>query len=89
LEWQKSFGGSGTDEGKSILMAFDGGFIVIGKSDSRDGDVRGNHGDDDIWVFKLRPQENEKFQWHENEKFPGPSPEREFKSSEREKVSAQ
>ncbi|MDR2354344.1 MAG: T9SS C-terminal target domain-containing protein [Deltaproteobacteria bacterium] len=89
LEWQKSFGGSEFDEVKTILMAFDGGFIVIGSSNSKNGDVKGNHGEEDIWVIKLRPQANEKFQWRANEKFPGPSPDREFKSQEREKVSGQ
>ncbi len=53
IEWQKCFGGSGIDEAYSILQTSDGGFIVVGNSDSNDGDVTGNHADGDWWVVKM------------------------------------
>ncbi|MDO8969181.1 MAG: T9SS type A sorting domain-containing protein, partial [Saprospiraceae bacterium] len=53
LEWQKSFGGSGEDWGKSIKQTNDGGYILFGSSQSNDGDVVGNHGGQDSWLLKL------------------------------------
>ena len=53
IEWQKSLGGSGNDFGHSVRQTTDGGYIVIGSSESNDGDVTGNYGDDDFWVVKL------------------------------------
>ncbi len=53
LIWQKSFGGSNEDDAHSIQQTMDGGYLVTGASRSNDGDVTGNHGDDDFWVVKL------------------------------------
>ncbi|HYV91436.1 MAG TPA: hypothetical protein VE978_06620 [Chitinophagales bacterium] len=56
LQWEKSLGGSGNDWAYSILQSADGGYVIAGKSDSKDGDVTGNHGDDDYWIVKLKPE---------------------------------
>ena len=53
IEWQKAFGGSGFDYSYSIKQTSDGGYIVAGTSNSNDGDVSGNHDDDDYWVVKI------------------------------------
>ncbi|HEX5154116.1 MAG TPA: T9SS type A sorting domain-containing protein [Parafilimonas sp.] len=53
LEWQKSFGGSDYDRATWIKETSDGGYIVIGDTQSNDGDVSGNHGGSDIWIIKL------------------------------------
>jgi hypothetical protein len=53
IEWQKSFGGTGSDEASVIRPTFDGGYIVTGLSQSIDGDVTDNHGGHDHWVLKL------------------------------------
>ncbi|WP_294207377.1 T9SS C-terminal target domain-containing protein [uncultured Chryseobacterium sp.] len=53
LEWQKTLGGSNNDDGRSIIRTVDGGYIMIGSTQSNDGDVSGNHGGFDIWVAKL------------------------------------
>ncbi|MGA2296026.1 MAG: T9SS type A sorting domain-containing protein [FCB group bacterium] len=53
IQWQKCLGGSGYDEAWSIQQTSDGGYIVAGYTESNDGDVSGNHGNDDIWVVKL------------------------------------
>ena len=53
IQWQKSLGGSGPDEGWSVKQTSDGGYIVAGGSASNNGDVMGNHGYYDVWVVKL------------------------------------
>lgn len=53
LQWQKSLGGTGFEEAQSIIQTFDGGYIVVGFSNSNNGDVTGNHGVEDYWVVKL------------------------------------
>lgn len=53
LQWQKTLGGSGFDNAYSIQQTTDGGYIVAGSTDSNDGDITGNHGQEDIWVVKL------------------------------------
>ena len=58
ITWQKSLGGSGVDQAFSIQQTTDGGYIVGGSSQSNDGDVTGNHGDDDYWIVKLDPSGN-------------------------------
>lgn len=55
LQWEKSLGGSGNEFGKCLQQTKDGGFIIAGSSDSKDGDVLGNHGDYDFWIVKLNP----------------------------------
>jgi len=53
LLWQKNFGGSGDDYGHKAVQTSDGGYIVTGMSGSNDGDVSGNHGNNDLWTVKL------------------------------------
>jgi len=51
--WQKSLGGTLNDYIEEVHQTSDGGYIMIGSSDSQDGDVSGNHGGLDYWVVKL------------------------------------
>jgi hypothetical protein len=60
IVWQKCFGGSNDDEARSIQQT-DGGYVVAGISSSNDGDVTGNHGNEDYWVVKL--DENGEIVW--------------------------
>jgi hypothetical protein len=53
IEWQKCYGGSRIDKAYSMAQTTDGGFIVAGCSESKDGDVIGNHESEDYWVIKL------------------------------------
>jgi len=53
IEWQKCLGGDYSDIAFSIEPSTDGGFVVAGASDSKDGNVIGNHGFYDFWIVKL------------------------------------
>ncbi len=39
IDWQICFGGSGTEDARSIYQTSDGGYVVAGTSDSYDGDL--------------------------------------------------
>ncbi|MFC1955400.1 hypothetical protein ACFLWZ_02525 [Chloroflexota bacterium] len=47
VEWQKTYGGSGTEVAFSIQQTTDGGYIVAGYTASFGA------GDDDLWILKL------------------------------------
>lgn len=61
IDWQKSFGGSNTEikeSGKepgptTVQYTTDGGYVLVGTSNSNDGDVSGNKGGRDIWAVKI------------------------------------
>jgi|GEM_PF-559451 len=53
LQWQKSLGGSGDDEGLSICAAVGGGYFLTGNTSSPDGNITGYHGSRDAWTVKL------------------------------------
>lgn len=50
---QKYYGGSESERAREIIETDDGGFVTIGQTDSEDGDISFNHGEDDIWVVKF------------------------------------
>lgn len=53
LTWQKTLGGSSDDFPRNVQETSDGGYIVCVLTKSNDGDVSGNHGNQDYWVVKL------------------------------------
>ena len=53
IEWQKCFGGSGAEYAHAIQQDNDGGFLIAGATSSSDGDIVGNHGYGDVWMFKI------------------------------------
>jgi hypothetical protein len=58
LIWQKCLGGLYDDFSRNIFTTSDGGFMVVGRTTSDDGDVEGYHGEGmgiwgDIWFVKL------------------------------------
>jgi len=53
IQWQRSYGGSGTDAGTVVACTGDSGYLLGGNSASFDGDVAGNRGGTDCWVVKL------------------------------------
>ena len=52
-QWEKSLGGSKLDYASSIEQTNDSGYIIVGYSESFDGDVTSNHGKFDLWLVKL------------------------------------
>jgi uncharacterized repeat protein (TIGR01451 family) len=53
FQWQHCYGGSGADTAWAIVPAADGGYFVAGGSTSSNGDLTGNNGLSDGWVFKI------------------------------------
>jgi hypothetical protein len=53
LEWQRQLGGGSYDAAYSAAQAADGGFVIVGTTESSDGDVSGHHGGRDAWALKL------------------------------------
>ncbi|MCC7502964.1 MAG: T9SS type A sorting domain-containing protein [Flavobacteriales bacterium] len=53
LLWQRTLGGTGSEFARAVQPAGNDGFIVAGYSDSNDGDVTGNHGNNDMWVVRV------------------------------------
>ncbi len=47
------YGGSGQDNGYTIMSVDSGRFILGGTAQSNDGDVSGNHGSFDTWIVKI------------------------------------
>jgi len=64
FKWGKSYGGSKTENGNSIQLTPDGGYLISGKSYSNDGDLTENNGDADFWVIKLDTAGN--IQWQKS-----------------------
>ena len=53
VTWKKTYGGSGDDFGFSLLETPEGGFVLIGYSNSQDGDVPPTMGYHDNWIIKV------------------------------------
>ncbi|MBS1654932.1 MAG: hypothetical protein JSU05_08815, partial [Bacteroidetes bacterium] len=54
MQWEKSMGGTGYESARDIAQTDDGGFIVLGETNSTDGGVvAGYGGTKDIWLIKL------------------------------------
>ena len=62
LEWRRTYGGSGDDRGRSLIQTIDGGYALIGTSNSTDGEVSGNSGFQDFWLVKLDASGSIEFQ---------------------------
>jgi hypothetical protein len=56
IRWQKALGGTQGESAYSIHQALDNGFILVGFTQSNNGDVSGFHGTQDYWVVKLSPE---------------------------------
>lgn len=53
IQWRKCLGGTLSDELLGASTTADGGYLLIGSTFSTDGDVSGNHGNQDIWLVKV------------------------------------
>jgi len=54
LVWSKQYGGPGQDRAYYCTRDIDGNVLVAGKDSANGGAVTGNHGESDVWVFKLK-----------------------------------
>ena len=63
LIWVKTFGGSNVDQAVGVVESNDGGFVVLGSTNSNDGDVddRTSAEEYDYWVIKINT--NGEKQW--------------------------
>jgi hypothetical protein len=52
--WQKTFGSSHYDVSEGVLLTKAGELFVTGFTGGNNGDVSGNHGRSDAWLFKLK-----------------------------------
>jgi len=53
IEWDRTYGGSNSDQFQDILALSDGGFLVLGVTNSMDGDINGLHGGSDVWLLHV------------------------------------
>ena len=54
VEWVKNFGGSGEETAQAIITTSDGGYAILGFSNSMDGDIVGKTtAVNDYWLLKL------------------------------------
>lgn len=53
IQWQKSLGGSSSEQVNSVQQTFDSGYIIAGTTVSTDGDITVSYGSNDFWVVKL------------------------------------
>tara|TARA_R100000935_G_scaffold15425_1_gene30765 strand:- start:40177 stop:41697 length:1521 start_codon:yes stop_codon:yes gene_type:complete len=53
MEWEKIIGGSFAESPREIIATPDNGYIIVGRSQSVDGDISGNIGTFDFWVVKI------------------------------------
>jgi hypothetical protein len=55
LIWQKTYGGTLSENGNSIIKTAGGNYMICGNTGSTDGDLAGlpNHGGVDCWLFEI------------------------------------
>ncbi len=61
--WQQTYGGTGDEEGNSLALTLDGGYVVTGWTESNDDQVTGYRDSTDIWVLKI--DDTGALQWQE------------------------
>lgn len=55
-EWRRYFGGTDNDRSYDTVQTEDGGFLMIGSSESTDFDITNSQGSYDFWVVKVNPE---------------------------------
>jgi hypothetical protein len=60
-QWSQAYGGSANDEFAQFSASTNGGYVITLGTASNDGDITGNHGGQDAWLFKIDAAGNK--QW--------------------------
>ena len=59
VQWQKIYGGGGSDYANDVIQTTDGGYIIAGSTTSIDGDITTlNYGGSDAWIIRLNNSGN-------------------------------
>lgn len=53
IAWQKTLGGTGSEQGASVLETEEGNYIVSSSGSSTDGSLSNHHGGNDVWIVEL------------------------------------
>ncbi|MEO8590322.1 MAG: T9SS type A sorting domain-containing protein [Flavobacteriales bacterium] len=53
IEWARTYGGSNSDQFQDVLAMTDGGFLVLGASNSVNGDITEFNGATDVWLLRV------------------------------------
>ncbi len=56
--WEKTYGCSGIDDGRDMVITPDGGFVFINRIGSKGGDVSQFYGFGDVWICKCDSEGN-------------------------------
>lgn len=51
IEWQRTYGGAERDEGKTVIVKPDGGYLFVGDTRSADGDIGTLKGTESVWLL--------------------------------------
>lgn len=63
IEWERSLGGTGYESARDVLPTPDGGYLVLGETNSTDGNVvAGYGGTKDIWLLRFSAAGNLEWQ---------------------------
>lgn len=63
IEWIRNFGGTGAEQAQSVIPTTDGGYAVLGFTNSVDGELAGKtQAVNDYWLLKFDAEGN--LQWH-------------------------
>ena len=60
--WNKLLGGTQVDITNASVTSPDGGYVIVGNTQSNDGDISGYHGGIDLLVFKVNKEGNKVWQ---------------------------
>jgi len=53
MDWQKTYGGSSSEEANCIIKTTDGNYVIAGHTRSSNGDVTNLKGSEDFWIIKI------------------------------------
>ncbi|SCY10614.1 T9SS type A sorting domain-containing protein [Flavobacterium caeni] len=75
MQWYDLYGGTNSDGAGTCLFDSSGSLLAAAGTSSNDGDVSGNHGQQDLWVLKFEPEPlaTKQFITKELTIFPNPS----------------